>query len=180
MSSRLEKSRSQRILWLLEELNVDYEIKTYKRVSKLAPDELKKIHPLGKAPVVTIELETAEKPLVLAESSFIIEYLIDHFGTWLAPERYQKGKEGQVDGETEEWIRYRYFMHYAEGSIMPLLVMALVFNSKISAPNKGMSALLIELCSFESAVTILHQTCRTDVDERRRVQVPQSQFQNPL
>lgn len=128
--SRLDRSRSQRILWLLEELKVDYEIKTYKRQNQLAPEELKRIHPLGKAPVVTIEAETMDKPLVLAESSFIIEYFIDHFGTRLAPERYQKGKEGQVGGETEEWTRYRHLMHYAEGSLMPLLVIALIFNSQ--------------------------------------------------
>lgn len=105
-------------------------------MDKLAPPELKEIHPLGKSPIVTIESEASEKPLVLAESSFMIEYLVDHFGTWLAPERYQKGKEGQVGGETEEWMRYRYFMHYAEGSIMPLLVMVLVFNSRLIASNR--------------------------------------------
>ena len=133
--SRLDRSRSQRILWLLEELKVDYEIKTYKRQNQLAPEELKRIHPLGKAPVVTIESDTMGKPLVLAESSFIIEYLIDHFGTWHAPERYQKGKDGQVGGETEEWTRYRHLMPYAEGSLMPLLVIALIFNGQPNPCN---------------------------------------------
>lgn len=130
---RLEKSRSQRILWLLEELKLDYELKTYKRENMLAPKELKDIHPLGKAPIVTVQSEATAKPLVLAESSFIIEYLIDHFGTWLIPERYQEGKDGQVGAETEEFIRYRYLMHYGEGSLMPLLVTALLFNGKM--PN---------------------------------------------
>lgn len=97
----------------------------------LAPEELKEIHPLGKSPLITIESDAMPKPLALAESSVIIEYLIDHFGTWLAPERYHKGKRGQVGGETEEWLRYRYFMHYGEGSIMPLLVIALIFNSEM-------------------------------------------------
>lgn len=96
----------------------------------LAPEELKEVHPLGKSPVVTVKSEATPDPLVLAESSFIVEYLVDHFGTWLAPERYQKGKDGEVGAETEEWMRYRYFMHYGEGSIMPLLVFSLIFNSE--------------------------------------------------
>ncbi len=127
---------------------------------------------------MTIESEATEKPLVLAESGFIVEYLIDHFGTWLAPERYQRGKEGQVGGETEEWTRYRYLMHYAEGSIMPLLVMALVFNSKTSTSKLLIRDLLIALASHQSTVTILYQTYRADDDGRRRVQIPQSQSQN--
>lgn len=103
----------------------------------LAPKELKDIHPLGKSPVITVESEAIAKPTVLAESGFIIEYLVENFGPWLAPEKYHKGKDGQVGAETEEWVRYRYFMHYGEGSLMPLLVMALIFNSK--EPNHNIS-----------------------------------------
>ncbi|KAI9880239.1 MAG: hypothetical protein M1830_004583 [Pleopsidium flavum] len=111
----LEKSRSQRILWLFEELKLDYELQTFKRAKDMtAPPELKEIHPLGKSPVITVEAPTAPKPLVIAESAFIIEYLTEHFGTWLAPKRYAEGKEGQIGGESEEWLRYRFFMHYAE------------------------------------------------------------------
>ena len=73
--SRLEASRSHRILWLLEELKILYELKTYKRQKMLAPPELKKIHPMGKAPIVTIETPGTSQPLVLAESSAIVEYL---------------------------------------------------------------------------------------------------------
>ena len=133
-SHRLEKSRSQRILWLLEELNINYDLKTFKRGSDmLAPKELKEVHPLGKSPVVGIENSNTDKPLILAESGFIAEYLCDHFnGEHLVPKRYKDGKEGQVGGETEEWLRFRYFMHYAEGSLMPLLVMQLVMNSTFS------------------------------------------------
>lgn len=72
--------------------------------------------------------------MVLAESGAITEYLVDHFGKvnpTLAPERYVPGKEGQVGGESEEWLRYRYFMHYVEGSLMPFLVMTLVNDSKL-------------------------------------------------
>ncbi|KAL8992431.1 MAG: hypothetical protein Q9188_007585 [Gyalolechia gomerana] len=124
----LEKSRAQRILWLLEELKIDYELKTYKRVNMLAPAEFKKIHPLGKAPLVTVQAEGAAEPIVLAESGPIAEYLIDHFGSSLAPKRWQEGKENQVQDETEEYLRYRYFMHYTEGTIMPYLVTALLLK----------------------------------------------------
>ncbi|KAH8433471.1 glutathione S-transferase [Aspergillus melleus] len=134
----LEKSRSQRILWLLEELGVSYELKTFKRGSDmLAPPELKKIHPLGKSPVITIETEHTDKPLVLAESGAISEYLCDHFDSAgkLVPKRYAEGKEGQVGGESEEWMRFRYFMHYAEGTLMPFLVFKLVMDTVKNAPG---------------------------------------------
>lgn len=66
--------------------------------------------------------------VTIAESAFIIEYLLDHFanGSTLLPKRYREGKEGQVGGETEEWLRFRYFLHYAEGSLMSLLLISLV------------------------------------------------------
>ncbi|KAI4189204.1 MAG: hypothetical protein L6R41_001647 [Letrouitia leprolyta] len=124
----LEKSRAQRILWLLEELKIEYELKTYKRENMLAPAAFKKIHPLGKAPLLTIQAEGASEPIVLAESGPIAEYLIDHFGPSLAPAQWQEGKENQVQGETEEWLRYRYFMHYTEGTLMPYLVTALLLQ----------------------------------------------------
>lgn len=134
---RLEKSRSQRILWLLEELGVSYELKTFKRGSDmLAPPELKEIHPLGKSPVITIETEHSDKPLVLAESGAISEYLCDHFDSGkLVPKRYPEGKEDQVGAESEEWMRYRYFMHYAEGTLMPFLVFKLVMDSMFSTSS---------------------------------------------
>ena len=110
----LNNSRSQRILWLLEELEVDYEIKKYERNPKtmLAPKELREIHPLGKSPVVTDEDRT------LAESGAIIEYLVDRFddGT-LRPET-----------DTPEFLQYRYWMHYAEGSAMTPLLLKIVFS----------------------------------------------------
>lgn len=102
--------------------------------------------------------------MVLAESGFMIEYLIDHFGPRLAPERYRKGQEGQVGGETEEWTRYRYLMHYAEGSLMPLLVMALVFNSKLDLPVCGEVAVANMSFSSQSTISILHQTGRHHVN----------------
>ncbi|KAF8150450.1 thioredoxin-like protein [Mycena galopus ATCC 62051] len=121
----LEKSRSQRILWLLEELGIPYEVKTYKRDPKafLAPPELKTVHPLGKSPVITIG------DRVMAESGFIAEYLCEHFAgpsSTLIPTKWKEGHEGQVNGETEGWMRYRYYMHYCEGSLMTLMTLGFI------------------------------------------------------
>lgn len=116
----LENSRSQRLLWLLEELEVPYQIKHYKRDAKtsLAPAELKRIHPLGKSPVVT------DGDKVIAESGAIIEYLVETYGN---------GRLTPAAG-SDEYQRYRYWMHYAEGTLMPLLVMTLIFNRVERAP----------------------------------------------
>jgi glutathione S-transferase len=127
----LNSSRSHRILWLLEELRVPYNLKTYTRQSnKLAPEELKEIHPLGKAPVLTVASADPHttQPLVIPESAAIVEYLLDHHGESLIPKRYKDGLESQEGGETEAWLRYRHLMHYSEGSLMPLLTIALVFG----------------------------------------------------
>ncbi|HSW84701.1 MAG TPA: glutathione S-transferase [Usitatibacter sp.] len=110
----LENSRSHRILWLLEELGVPYEIKRYPRDAKtsLAPPELLRVHPLGKSPVIT------DGDLTIAESGAIIEYLVD---------RYGRGALIPPPG-TPERLRYTYWLHFAEGTAMPPLVMKLVFN----------------------------------------------------
>lgn len=97
----------------------------------LAPPEMKEIHPLGKSPLLTVEVEGASAPLVLAESANIVEYLVGHYGNRLVPKQYQDGKDGQVGGETEEWLRYRYYMHYAEGTLMPYLIVKLLLNSTL-------------------------------------------------
>lgn len=116
----LENSRSQRVLWLLEELGVDYDIKRYERDKKtsLAPPELKAVHPLGKSPVIT------DGDLTIAESGAITEYLIDVYG-----DGQFKPKPG-----TEAARRNSYWMHYAEGTLMPLMVMTLIFNRVEQAP----------------------------------------------
>ncbi|KAJ7635744.1 glutathione S-transferase-like protein [Mycena polygramma] len=113
----LERSRSQRILWLLEELGLPYDIKTYKRdpATEVAPPELMAVHPLGKSPVLTIGDHA------VAESALIVEYLCEHFRPALIPGKWTEGCEGALGGETEEYMRYRYFMHYAEGSLMALV-----------------------------------------------------------
>ena len=110
----LNNSRSQRVLWLLEELALPYEIVKYERDPKtmLAPASLRAIHPLGKSPVIT------DGDATLAESGAILEYLVETYG---------KGALAPAPG-TPGYRDYRYFMHYAEGSLMPLLVMKLVFN----------------------------------------------------
>ena len=115
----LETSRSQRVLWLLEELNVSYEIVRYKRDPKtrLAPPGLKAIHPLGKSPVIT------DGDLIVAESGAILEYLV---------ERYGQNAKGDLSGlqpqpGTPEKLQSRFWMHFAEGSLMNWLVMKLVF-----------------------------------------------------
>ncbi|CAK4030091.1 Glutathione S-transferase 1 [Lecanosticta acicola] len=132
----LDKSRSQRFVWLLQECKgIELKIEVYKRMSNmLAPPELKEIHPLGKSPVIAVEAPNAAKPLVLAESGFMSEYLTDYFAQHLVPKRYQEGKENQVGGETEQWLRYRYYMHYAEGSLMTILLLGLFIDQIKNAP----------------------------------------------
>jgi glutathione S-transferase len=129
-ATRLEQSRSQRILWLLEELKLFYELQIFHRNPKshFAPPELKKIHALGKSPVISVKHPDSSEPVIVAESAFIVEYLLDHFGqeSTLLPKRYKEGQEGKVGGETEQWMRFKYFLHYAEGSLMPYMTVALV------------------------------------------------------
>jgi glutathione S-transferase len=83
---------------------------------------------LGKSPVISVTPAGSSKSVVIAESANIVEYLLDHFskGSTLLPKRYKDGNEGKLGGETEEWLRFRYYMHYAEGSLMTLLLLSLV------------------------------------------------------
>ncbi len=110
----LENSRSQRMLWLLEELGVEYEIKLYKRdpVTSLAPPSLAAVHPLGKSPVIT------DGDVTVAESGAIIEYLMDN---------YSDGHLKPAD-DPQAQRDYTYYLHYAEGTMMPLLIIALLLN----------------------------------------------------
>ena len=115
----LNNSRSQRILWLLEELSVPYEVRRYERDRKtmLAPPELRAVHPLGKT----------DGDRTLAESGAIVEYLV---------ERYGQAGEGTLvpPAGTPERLRYTYWLHYAEGSAMPPLLLKLIFDRIESAP----------------------------------------------
>ena len=116
----LNNSRSQRVLWMLEELGVEFELKRYQRDARtmLAPPELRALHPLGKLPVIT------DGDLTLAESGAIIEYLVD---------RYGEGRFAPPPGVSPERVRYNYWMHYAEGSAMPPLLLKLVARRLESA-----------------------------------------------
>jgi len=117
----LNNSRSQRVLWLLEELGLEYEIKPYQRDRRtmLAPPELRAIHPLGKSPVIT------DGDLTLAESGAIIEHLSDRYGA---------GRMAPAFGSPER-VAYLYWLHFAEGSAMPPLLLKLIFDRiKRSAP----------------------------------------------
>ncbi|RPH24209.1 glutathione S-transferase [Buttiauxella warmboldiae] len=115
----LNHSRSQRILWLLEELQLPYQIVRYQRESTmLAPESLKAVHPLGKSPVVE------DNGHILAESGAIIEYLQETYDS-----------ESRLKPiSTQDKLRYRFWLHYAEGSLMPLLMMKLVFGRLGKAP----------------------------------------------
>jgi glutathione S-transferase len=114
----LNNSRSQRVLWLLEELALPYQVVRYARdpQTMLAPPELRAIHPLGKSPVVV------DGDHVLAESGAIISYLTDRYDS----ERVLSPTPRPVD--SPERLRFQYWLHYAEGSAMPPLLMALVFG----------------------------------------------------
>ncbi|KAF1811506.1 glutathione S-transferase [Eremomyces bilateralis CBS 781.70] len=130
----LNYSRSHRIVWLLEELNLEYEIKLYKRgEDRLAPKELRDLHPLGKSPLLEIQTPGREKPLIIAESAFIVEYLTESFGKQMIPARFPEGKE-TIGFESEEWLRYRHLLHFAEGSFMPPLLIALMVGTIRDAP----------------------------------------------
>ena len=110
----LENSRSQRVLWLLEELGVDYEVRRYARDPKtmLAPPGLRAVHPLGKSPVISADGVT------VAESGAIVEYLLD---------RHDRGHTLRPAPGTPQRLRFTYWLHYAEGSAMPPLLLSLVF-----------------------------------------------------
>ena len=121
----LNNSRSQRIVWLLEELGVPYQIESYRRDAKtnLAPPELRMVHPLGKSPVIR------DGDLVLSESGAIVEYLVErHGGGHLMPPR-----------GTPEHVRYLHWMHFAEGTIM-LHLLARLYLSRVGEPAKALQA----------------------------------------
>ena len=133
----LEHSRSQRILWLLEELGIPYEIVHYKRDPKtmLAPDALRKIHPLGKSPILE------EDGVIVAETGAIIEYIVDRHG----------GGRLKPAAGTPEARSWTYWLHYAEGSAMPPLLMKLVFQRLPENANALMRPLVKGVASRAEA-----------------------------
>lgn len=120
----LENSRSQRILWLLEELGLPYELRRYERNPKtmLAPPELRRVHPLGKSPLIE------DEGRVVAETGAIVDYLVEKADGRLGP-----------PPRREDVLRYRHFLHYAEGSLMPPLLVMLVVRrlGLLGRPARG-------------------------------------------
>jgi len=120
----LNNSRSQRVLWLLEELGKPYEIVRYERNKKtmLAPRELRRVHPLGKSPIVE---DDGKK---FAETGLIVEYLVERYGRHLAPPR-----------DSDLYWRHKYWLHYAEGSAMPPLLLKLIIDrlGLLALPARG-------------------------------------------
>ena len=125
----LEDSRSQRVLWLLEELGIAYEVRRYARDPRtmLAPPELARVHPLGKSPVIE-DLSAAGGTRVVAETGAIVEYLVEKAEGRLGP-----------PANREAVLRYRHFLHYAEGSMMPPLLALLVVSrlGLLGRPARG-------------------------------------------
>jgi glutathione S-transferase len=141
----LNNSRSQRVLWMLEELELGYEIRFYKRQPDMsASKELRRIHPLGKSPIVE-HIDDDGVRVVLVETGAISEYLVE-LGGRLGPAR------------KDDMVLYRQFLHYAEGSVMPVLF-ALLVVSKIPllgrfAARKVRPMLDVHLDYMESELAI--------------------------
>lgn len=146
----LNNSRSQRVLWLLEELGLDYQVKRYQRDAQtmLAPPELRAVHPLGKSPVIT------DGGLTVAESGAIIEYLVD---------RYGQGRLVPAHGSAER-LRYTYWLHYAEGSAMPPLLMSLVFNKVRESPAPFLIRPIVRAVADKVLDTFVRPQLKTHLD----------------
>lgn len=146
----LNHSRSQRILWLLEELGVDYEIQRYERdpQTMLAPAALRAVHPLGKSPVIT------DGELTLAESGAIIDYLI---------ERYGAGKFSPPAG-TPARLRYTYWLHYAEGSAMSPLLLKLVFDKIEKTPMPFFAKPIAKAISSKTKAAFIEPQIKQHLD----------------
>ena len=149
----LNNSRSQRVLWLLEELGVPYEIKRYQRMSNmLAPPELRAIHPLGKSPVNTDNGNT------IAESGAIVEYLVGTYGNGrlIPPEK------------TPERLRYTYWLHYAEGSAMSPLLLKLLFTLMPKRSPFLVRPIVRKICDTALATLVRPQLTRPRVQRTTR------------
>jgi glutathione S-transferase len=145
----LNNSRSQRVLWLLEELGVPYEVKRYERDAQtmLAPPELRAIHPLGKSPVITDDGKT------IAETGAIVDYIIETYG---------QGRLVPAAGSAER-LRYTYWLHYAEGSAMTPLLLKLVFTA---LPNRAPGLLkgLVKSIAAKAQQGFVDPQVKTHVD----------------
>jgi glutathione S-transferase len=144
----LNDSRSQRVLWLLEELALPYEIVHHQRdpQTMMAPASLRAVHPLGKSPVIE------DEGYVIAETGAIVEYLVDRAGGRLRP---QPG--------TAEFLAYRYWLHYAEGSAMPPLLMKLVFGA-IPERTPGLIRPLVRMITGQVETSFVDPQLQTHFD----------------
>lgn len=145
----LNNSRSQRVLWMLEELGVRYEVKRYERdkTTMLAPRELKAIHPLGKSPVIT------DGDITVAETGAIIEYILDRYG------------EGRLipPPRTAERLRFVYWLHYAEGSAVTPLLLKLVFT-RMPLSAKGLVKGIVQRIAKEGEARVADPQIAMHVD----------------
>ncbi|MDE2627054.1 MAG: glutathione S-transferase [Burkholderiales bacterium] len=146
----LNNSRSQRVLWLLEELGLPYEIRKYERDPKtmLAPAALRQVHPLGKSPVIT------DDGVTVAESGAIVEYLI---------ERYGDGRLAPAIG-TPERLRWRYWLHFAEGSAMPPLLLKLIFDRIPQSPMPFFARPIARAISARVLATMVEPNLKRQLD----------------
>jgi glutathione S-transferase len=146
----LNNSRSQRVLWLLEELGIEYELKHYERDRRtmMAPASLRAVHPLGKSPVIS------DGNLVVAESGAIIEYLIDRHG---------QGRLKPPPGSTDQ-LRYTYWLHYAEGSAMSPLLLALLFGRLPRGPMPFFVRPIVRQVSEKVLATYVRPQLKSHLD----------------
>lgn len=146
----LENSRSFRILWLLEELDLPYQLTKYERIHGLAPKSLAAIHPLGKAPILQdstqhttlTDSSNQSAPKTLVESAHIIEYLLDHYdgladSQTQSPLQLATHKQFRPDYGSAAYEKYRYWLHFTESSLMPLLIIRLLFATMIQKSPIG-------------------------------------------
>lgn len=145
----LNNSRSQRVLWLLEELGLPYEIRHYQRdpATMLAPPELRQVHPLGKSPVIS------DGERVVAESGAILDYLATQHGPQLLP-----------PAGTPERLRCTYFLHYAEGSAMPPLLLKLVFDRVRGNPMPFFARPIVRKVCDQVTARLIAPQLRTHLD----------------
>jgi glutathione S-transferase len=160
----LNNSRSQRVLWLLEELELPYEIKCYERDRKtmLAPPELRAVHPLGKSPVIT------DGDRTVAETGAIVEYLV-----W----RRAGGRLVPPAG-SDERLRFTYWLHYAEGSAMPPLLLKLIFT-QMPARAPGLMKPFVKSISNQALARMVEPQLRTHIDYWNEALAPTGWFAGP-
>lgn len=148
-------------MWLLEELNLEYDIKIFKRGKDFrSQDDLKAIHALGKSPVIGITPAGSEKEIIIAESETIVEYVCEHFGRHLIPQRYPEGKEGVIGAETEEFMRYKVRLPST-----PLLVCGFMKQFRLHYSASALWSSIVE-SNHWPPIPIIHPATQLDLFTR--------------